>query len=243
MRRAELKPALEALREAGWQPPPEPRLTHYVRSSHHLPLRSPGPIHVEFELHWNLAQQERYRIDADALFERAQPFEIAGRRVLRLDDHDVVAHLLLHHFSHYFDRRLKWLVDLRQIDAAARIDWDRVAERVRSWGGTAAAAISVRHLRKLAPRWIPRAASRALPVAAWRALLTAPLRSGHPLELFRGTRQRRVQLYLAAVMLENPSRLPAWLRHRALRDRRASDHPLDGPSTGTADRRRRDPAR
>jgi len=34
-------------------------------------------------------------------------------------------------------------------------------------------------------------------------------------------------LYLAAVMLEKPGRLPAWLLHRMWRDRRASDNPLD----------------
>lgn len=227
IRRDDLAPALEVLREAGWQLPPEPKTTHYIRSSHHLPLRSPGPIHVEFELHWNLAQSERYAIDVDALFERAIPLDIAGRQLLRLEDNDVVAHLLIHHFSHYFDRRLKWLVDLQRLDRRVAIDWDKVAARVGEWGGSAAAGISLAHLHKLSPELIPRGALSALPVAAWRRGLVRPLRSNHPLELFKGTRNRKVQLYLAAVMLDDPARLPGWLRHRARRDRRPSDNPLD----------------
>jgi len=233
IRRGDLTVALEALREAGWQLPSEEKTTHYIRSSHHLPLRSPGPIHVEFELHWNLAQSERYAIDVDALFDRAVALEVAGRQLLRLDDSDVVAHLLIHHFSHYFDRRLKWLVDLQGLDAHGAIDWETVAARVGEWDGTVAAGVSLTHLHKLSPELIPRQALSALPVAAWRRLLVRPLRSPHPLELFTGTRSRKVQLYLAAVMLENPSRLPGWLRHRARRDRRQSDNPLDEGRSAT----------
>jgi hypothetical protein len=232
IRRDDLSPALEALRGAGWELPPESKTRHYIRSSHHLPLRSPGPIHVEFELHWNLAQTRRYSIDVDGLFERAVPLDVAGREVLRLDDHDVVAHLLIHHFSHYFDRRLKWLVDLQQLERHGQLAWQTVAARVARWNGTAAAGVSLAHLHKLSPELIPDRALAALPVALWRRALVRPLRSTHPLELFRGTRDRKVQLYLAAVMLENPSRLPSWLRHRARRDRRPGDNPLDqGRST------------
>ena len=68
---------------------------------------------------------------------------------------------------------------------------------------------------------------RLFPVSRWRAAITRPLRSSHPLELFRGTRSRAGQLYVAAVMLERPSRLPAWLLHRLVRDRRVADNPLD----------------
>lgn len=233
IRRDDLTVALEALRGAGWQLPCEEKTTHYIRSSHHLPLRSPGPIHVEFELHWNLAQSERYAIDVDGLFERAVALEVAGRTLLRLDDNDVVAHLLIHHFSHYFDRRLKWLVDLQRLNEHGAIDWGTVAARVRNWGGTAAAGVSLTHLQKLSPELIPGQALAALPVAAWRRALVRPLHSPHPLELFKGTRSRKVQLYLAAVMLENPSRLPGWLRHRARRDRRPSDNPLDEGRSAT----------
>jgi hypothetical protein len=233
VRRSQLRPALDALRDAGWRPPPEARARHYVRSSHHLPLRSPGPIPVELELHWNLAQTGRYAIDVERLFDRALPLRVAERDVLRLADEDVVAHLLIHHFSHYFDPRLKWLVDLERLDEESRIDWPAVAGRVAGWGGTAAAGVSLLHLRKLSPELIHDAACGALPAAWWRRALTWPLRSAHPLELFRFTRDRRVQLFLAAAMLERPTRLPAWLLHRASRDEFPSDHPLEG-ADGTA---------
>jgi hypothetical protein len=223
----QLPAAIEALERQGWELPPEPARTHYVRTSHHLPLTSPGPVVVGFEIHWNLAQELRYRIDQRGLFERALPLEVEGHRVLRLDEHDAVAHFLLHHFTHYFDRRLKWAIDIENLARAPGFDWSRVVERIREWEATVVAGMSLVHLHKLFPAWIPADAVAALRVARWRRLLCAPLRSGHPLDLFRATRRRWVQLYLATVLMEHPGAVPGWLLHRATRERRAGTHPLD----------------
>jgi hypothetical protein len=227
VREDQLGAALAVLEQNGWETPPEPQKTHYIRSSHHLPMRGPGPIHVEFELHWNIAQEERYRIDSDGLIERAVPLEIAGRTVSRLEDHDLVAHILVHHLSHYFDRRLKWLVDLQHIVEQPGFSWERVVHKVRQWGAVAASAISLVHMKKLMPDLIPARVIEMLPVAGWRNALTWPLRSAHPLELFRNTSRRQVQLYLAAVMLEKPAMLPSWMWHRRTRDSRPGANPLD----------------
>jgi len=227
VRNDELQAAVAAFEELGWVLPRGAERDHWVRSSHHLPLHSAGPVPVEFELHWNIVQKRRYSVDAEGLFQRAVPIEIAGRNVLRLEDHDFVAHLLLHHFSHYFAPGLKGLVDLRFISRQPDFDWGKVANRLREWNGTAAAAASFLHLRKLWPELIPDEILRMMPLTAWRRMMTWPLRSNHPLELYRHTRNRRVQLYLAGVMLEDPMGLPSWLIHRLTRDATSGDHPLD----------------
>ncbi len=222
-----LRDALAALEAAGWRVPPEPKRTHYIRSSHHLPLHAPGPLNVMLELHWDLAQQGRFSVDPDGILERGVALEVGGRSILRCDDHDLVAHFLLHHLAHYFDVRLKWLIDLQRLVSQPGFDWARVVERVRHWGATVACGSALVHLHKLDPALIPAGVRRALPMPASRRPFLAPLRSDHPLELFRGTRSRRVQLYLAAVLLERWSSLPGWLVHRSRRDERTSDHPLD----------------
>jgi hypothetical protein len=227
VREDQLELSLAVLEKAGWKAPPEPQKTHYIRSSHHLPLEGPGPINVEFELHWNIAQEERYSIDGAGLIERALPLQISGRKVTRLEDHDLVAHILVHHLSHYFDRRLKWLVDLQHIVEQPGFSWERVVEKIEEWGATAASAISLVHMKKMMPDLIPGRVMEALPVSGWRRAATWPLRSRHPLELFRNTSRRRIQLYLAAVMLENPAMLPAWMWHRRVRDSRPGANPLD----------------
>lgn len=237
LRPDELRPALDLLLSAGWELPPGDSPTHYIRSSHHLPLRSAGPVHVEFEIHWNLVQEMRFRVDQDGLFRRAVPLEVSGRRILRLADEDLAAHLLLHHFTHYFDSRLKWAVDLQALVNRPGFRWAAVVDRVRDWDAAVACGISLVHLKKLIPDVIPQEALDGLPIAPWRRLMTWPLRSRHPLELYRHTRNRRVQLYLAAVLLEHPGFLPAWVRHRARRDLRPGAHPLERPGASPVPRR------
>ena len=227
IRSEQLRTAVGALEAEGWEAPPEPGRSHYIRSSHHLPLRSPGPVAVEFEIHWNLAQDKRFRIDERELWHNAVPLEVGGHRILRLHDHDIVAHLVLHHFTHYFDRRLKWAVDLHAVAGSRNFDWSVVVQRIRSWGASATCGMALVHLHKMFPEWIPASAIASLRVAGWRRLLLWPLRSSHPLDLFRHTRRRWVQLYIAAVLLEQPTLLARWLAHRALRDRRPGANPLD----------------
>ena len=220
VRPREFSRALQVLEAAGWRGPEEPERTHWQRSSFEMPLMSPGPVGVSFEIHWGLAQERRYRLDIDQVFGRAVPLQVAGRTILRLEDHDATAHLLLHHLQHYFDRRLKWALDLGHIVRQPGFRWESVASRLDSWGGRAPAGMALLHLQKLFPDLISPQATRVLPTARWRRLATYPLLSSHPLDLFRWTRRRWVQLYLAATLLERPSALPGYLMHRAVRDRR-----------------------
>ncbi len=226
VRRRDVAKTLQVLEAAGWQRLPTDRRDHYLRSSHHLPLPGPGPVVVDFEIHWNLVQSGRFTLDPEGLFARAEPLTVSGRPVLRLSDHDLAAHLLLHHFTHYFDRRLKWCIDLRFVAAQPSFEWTPVAERVREWGASVPVAMSVEHLARLFPDVLTGEVRRLFPVSRWRAALTYPLRSSHPLEIFRGTRNRRTQLLLAAALLESPLQLPGWMLHRWTRDRRAELSPL-----------------
>ena len=223
VRRDERDRAIAALTDAGWTAPREPERTHWLRSSFEMPLVAPGPVGVGLEIHWSLGQDVRYRIDDAELFERALPFELERRALLRLDEHDAVAHLLLHHVQHYFDRRLKWVIELGRRAASPGFSWPTVAERLRAWGGLGAAGIALAHIRKLFPRLLPDEAVRVVPATLWRLAVTLPLRSAHPLDFYRGTRRRGVQLFLAAACLERPSELVDYLRHRAVRDVASGD--------------------
>jgi hypothetical protein len=211
--------AIATLERAGFAGPDEPERTHWFRSSFELPLTSPGPVGVAFEIHWSLGQSMRYRIDAAALLARALPLDIGGRSILRLDEHDAVAHLLLHHVQHFFDRRLKWVIEIGLRARTPGFSWPCVAERLAAWGGSSAAGLALAHVRKLFPEILPAAAYEALPAARWRLAATMPLRATHPLDFYRGTRRRSVQLAIAAAALERPWDLPGYLRHRAARDR------------------------
>lgn len=211
--------ALSVLEGAGWTGPAGSARVHWLRSSYEMPLSSPDAVPVAWEIHWSLGQDVRYRIDADAVVDRAQPMTVAGRDVLRLDDHDAVAHLLLHHVQHYFDRRLKWVLDLGALARQPGFDWPSVAARLSAWGGLGAAGLALAHVRELFPGLVDPESARVIPAARWRLATTLPLRSRHPLDFYRATRRRLVQLLIAVAALERPADVPRYIRHRAVRDR------------------------
>lgn len=215
---AESARAIAALERAGWTGPSGSERTHWLRSSFEMPLTAPGPVGVLFEVHWSLGQERRYDVPVHDVLGRAVPQDIADRPALRLDDADAAAHLLLHHVQHYFDRRLKWALDLRSLSKAPGFAWNAVAARARAWGGLAAASMALEHLTRLFPGAFP-----SWPVAAWRRAATLPLRSRHPLDLYRGTRRRWVQLWIASAALENPRDLLGYARHRSTRDDASDD--------------------
>lgn len=214
IRRSELPRVLDVLKKEGFRQLAADRRAHYLATSHHLPMYSPGPQPILFEWHWNLVQDERYRLDPEDLIARAKPLQIGEHQILRLENHDLAGHLLLHHLAHYFDKRMKWALDLRHVSGEPDFDWRIVAERIRQWGARTTAAASMVHLHKLVPDWIPEDAARCFPLSFWRRALLRPLRSDHPLELFRDTRQRQTQLLLASLLYEQPARLPAWIWNR-----------------------------
>ena len=153
------------------------------------------------------------------LFARAVPLDIGGRSILRLDEHDAVAHLLVHHVTHYFGRRLKWVLEIGKLARAPGFSWPRVALRLGEWGGRGAAGLALAHVRKLFPESLPAAAYDALPAARWRLMATVPFRSTHPLDFYHGTDRRPVQLAIAAAALEAPWDIPRYAWHSAVRDR------------------------
>jgi len=206
----ELQRAISVLERAGWSRTGEQRRSHW--QPYHLPLMSGGPVRLFLELHWNLVQPGRYELDPEELFARAEPLAVCGRELLGLEPHDHAAYLLLHHTSHYFERRLKGALDLKLITERLDLDWALVSRRLAGWGGLAAGAMSMRHMAKLFPESFSEPAGGPLHPGALRSLLTLPLRSSHPLDLFHGATRRPVQFYLGALLLERPLDLPRLLR-------------------------------
>lgn len=217
VRPADRDRAIAILSRAGWTPPAAAELPRWLFASFEIPLTSPGPVGVTLEIHWSLGQERRYGVDPESIITAARPLIVAGRPVLGLDPSDAVAHLLIHHVQHYFDRRLKWALDLTRLVALPEFSWEKTVTRLSTWRGTGAAGLALAHLRRIAPDEIPAEAADRLPAAAWRLLATAPLRSGHPLDFYRATRRRWVQLWIAAACLEDPRELPGYLIHRRRR--------------------------
>jgi hypothetical protein len=86
------------------------------------------------ELQWAL-QPRFYAVDieVDALFRRAVPATVAGRKVKTLSQEDMFVVLAVHAAKHVWGR-LIWLCDIAQIMNLPNLNWDWIADQARDLG-------------------------------------------------------------------------------------------------------------
>jgi len=97
-----------------------------MRGELHISL----PIDVPIDLHWNLIDMHRRRmnLDTDAMLERARPISIGGLSVRTLDPVDTTIHLAFHAAYSGADRLL-WLKDVERAAAILHPDWEELTAR------------------------------------------------------------------------------------------------------------------
>jgi hypothetical protein len=206
----DVRKTMQALAKAGWDLPAKIYDSNWA--PYHTGLDSSGPVSVSLEVHWNIIQEGRYSLDPADLIQRAGKLELGGRPVLGLERHDLAAHTLLHHVSSHFHRTLKNWIDLRYLSQEPGFDWSLVARRVNEWGGAPGAAMAMRHLGKLLPTWFPAEVVELFPISAARHAVLKPTISDHPLDMFRSTTNRLVEIFLSSILVNQPWRLPFALR-------------------------------
>jgi hypothetical protein len=137
VRPAELAPAEEALRAAGYTSERTESMADACADALHPPplvQRGRYPI----ELHWTLAPpEENVRIDLDGLWERARPATVWGEPAYALCPEDALLHICLHAtVLHLFDQGIRPLLDVAALleRHGAGLDWSAVETRARAWG-------------------------------------------------------------------------------------------------------------
>lgn len=191
--------------------------------AHHERVFYDGRLFVE--VHQSFIQRPRNRVDYEGLWQRAVPFEVEGRRVLRLDDVDALVYHTLSMGIDQFNVRLIRYVDLWLLLGRRPGMALAAAERAREWH-TARALYGA---LSLACRLFPEFAN-ADAQAAMQAALPAPTRRfierwvlPGAAEMRKGGAPRRgVQLWRKACLMDSTghalafalSHAAASLRHR-----------------------------
>lgn len=217
----DLDRALDALEEAGFEPPAEAERRFWRESYYNLPVRAPeGGALVE--MHWSIAQETRQRPDIGGLFARSRAAEWKGRELRVLGAADLVLHQSLHLSYHYFEPKLLWLHDLALVHGA-EFDPEEVLARARAWGMSTPLHLATLQLERAFPGAAqPRLLEAANESSRVRALVRIFAARRRPdIVAWRG--RRWVQLVLAALMLDKPAYVAAPLASWLLRAVRHGD--------------------
>jgi hypothetical protein len=105
------------------------------------------------EIHWTILEEdEPFTIDADGLWARAIPAQIAGVDVLALGYEDLILHLCVHMaYQHHLQAGLRNLFDIYAVikKHPDDIDWDLLVEIAKSWGAERVIWISFKLLEEI----------------------------------------------------------------------------------------------
>jgi hypothetical protein len=120
------------MRRSGVRSPSAPPPTAKEYALHHPKLG------VGIDVHWALTEVPlEASIDEAELWDRAETFEIAGRRVFGLAWEDLLAYICFHASHHHFFYvvGLRPFVDVVQICThSSDLDWSAFVRRVKGWG-------------------------------------------------------------------------------------------------------------
>lgn len=88
---------------------------------------------VLLEIHWNIAQLRRYKINIDSIWKDAISFKIDETESLMMSIEDLIIYQSLHLSYHYYSKLL-WLLDLAIIIQKERdsISWEKIIERCKT---------------------------------------------------------------------------------------------------------------
>lgn len=147
VKKQDLPKCLAVMHELGYQANSYFSLADKNIDTKHVPPmeKSGSPL---VELHWTLLEEdEPFTINADALWKRVIPAQIANMDALALGVEDLVLHLCLHlTYQHYLQLGLRGLQDIAMVihKFQAQIDWDKLVEIAKSWGSERVTALTLK---------------------------------------------------------------------------------------------------
>ena len=147
IKKQDLAGCLTAMNDLGYSPDTYFSLDdENIDTKHVPPMEKPGSTLVE--VHWTLLEEnEPFTINADALWDRLKPAEIANVQALALSVEDLLLHLCLHlTYQHYLSLGLRGLLDVALVihNFQEEIDWEKLARIAKSWGSERVTALTLK---------------------------------------------------------------------------------------------------
>jgi hypothetical protein len=161
VRREQLRPAAQALYEAGLAPAAAlaGREKEYARKHHHLIPCVSRDGGLAVELHHNVVPAGgRIRAGTEEMWRRAQPVKVGNAAAWAPAPSDLLLHLAIHAAgAQVFDRSLGGLHDIAQTVRCLgkSIDWTELVETAGAWNASRHAYCCLRLAENMLPSGIP----------------------------------------------------------------------------------------
>jgi hypothetical protein len=154
LRRDDLLKAKAILLTNGYQAPPEQNEKHIDSQLGCDFVSVDGKVRLE--LHWSFIQKWlTYNVDIDAIWQRSEPWQLAGLPIRIISREDLLLYLCAHGAKHHWER-LFWIVDIAEIARAEKeLNWDRLFENAAAQNSRRVLALGLYLAKNLLDAPIP----------------------------------------------------------------------------------------
>jgi len=117
------------------------------------------------EIHWHIMPgNSPFKVDVEGLWQRSQPTTIVGVPARVLSPSDLLLHLSLHLFDHWFNMGLKPYCDIAAViqHYGPGVNWEEVEQHAREWGMGKVTYLALRLSGELLAAAVPAEVLRAL---------------------------------------------------------------------------------
>lgn len=215
----DLEKAIDALHNIGFRVPTQRELGYFKRASYNIDCWSKGLFPCLFELHWDLSQKFRYRIDMQQIWHSCQQQRLSDAGYVRfLKPEFLFIHLCVHLFHHSFHAQLKWHIDLKEILEKMKIDMNEVAERSREWGCQYSVYYALLYFKKIFPEYLNNGVFHKLSPPKLRDYFISKFYSDNPITLFDSQGHRYRERFVRTIAVDRKIDIFLFSLNRVIRN-------------------------
>ena len=211
---------LDLLQTLDFKVPSGRELEYFKRSSYNVECWTKSLFPCLFEVHWDLSQKFRYRINMDDLWKNAEIAPSLSQQVKLLKPEHLFIHLCLHIFHHSFHPQLKWHIDIKELlqQRASEIDMGSISTISAEWGCRHAVFYALLYLKKLFPELIQRSFFAHFQPSAMRDHLISICYSENPVRLFDSGGKKSSERMVRTLCIDRVSDMILFSFNRMIRN-------------------------
>ncbi|MEW5807025.1 MAG: nucleotidyltransferase family protein [Acidobacteriota bacterium] len=215
---ADLDEFLEMLKALDLKVPSGQELRYFKKASYTVECWTKSLFPCLFEVHWDLSQKFRYRVDMDEIWKNAETLSPFPPNVKFLKPEHLLIHLCLHLFHHTFHVQLKWHVDLKEILKKNPVDMDYVFQKSTEWSCFYSVCFALLYLKKLFPDLLHPSIFSRVRIPLFRGFIISRYYSENPLKFLESGGSKLVERMVRTIAIDRPEYIFLFTLNRLFRN-------------------------
>lgn len=193
-------------------------LQYFKKASYTVECWTKSLFPCLFEVHWDLSQRFRYKINMDEIWKTAETYPPFSHNAKFLKLEHLFLHLCLHLFHHSFHPQLKWHVDLKEIIKKVKINMNFILDKSSEWGCRYSVFYALLYLKKLFPDILNQSIFDKFELPPFRDYIISKYYSENPMRLFDSGGKKIAERAVRTLVIDDLRNILLFAMNRLFRN-------------------------